>query len=136
MINIKQPKTAIKPVSVKTFVRNFNFPFPNWKSLPLGFPNCDIEALSREEKHLFGAIKLAWVVSEGRGDYYRNFTKKSILTIGVILILFLAQNVLTNPKSSFSKAVNAATVSATLKTINIDEVMDSTMSALINAHKR
>ena len=123
-------------LKIKSFIKDFNFPDPDWSCLPSDFPNCDVSGLGKEEKHLFGAIKFAWTVSIGRSIFYKNLLKQSLLTVGVILILLLGYNSLSNPESTFSKAVNAATISATMRVSpQVQDILESTASALFKTSK-
>jgi hypothetical protein len=122
-------------VSLSSFIKKWNFPDPDWSTLPADFPNCDTSTLEKEEKHLFGAIKFAWTVSVGRPIFYKNLIKRSLLTTGVILILALGYAVLSNPGSTLSKAVNAATISAQFRQsqIQVHDILESTASALFKS---
>jgi hypothetical protein len=126
---------AIKYRSVRSFIKNWNFPDPDWSTLPPDFPNCDTSGLGKEEKHLFSAIIFAWTVSVGRPVFYKKLLKQSMLTVGAILILLLGYNSLSNPESTFSKAVNAATISATMRVspIQVHDILESTASALFKS---
>ena len=120
---------------IKKFIRDWDFPHPDWNKLPKDFPNCETEGLNKEEKHLFGAIKLAWMTSMGKGELYKNLARRSLLAFGVSLILVTGYSFFAYPESSFSKAVNAATISATFKhgQIQVQDILESTASALFKA---
>jgi hypothetical protein len=133
-LSIKSVNKSVK--SLRTFIKEWNFPDPDWSTLPSDFPNCDTSGLGKEEKHLFGAIKFAWTVSIGRPIFYKNLLKQSLFTIGVILILLLGYNSLSNPESTISKAVNAATTSATMRVYpQVQDILESTASALFKTGK-
>jgi hypothetical protein len=51
-------------MTTKQFIGKFNFNNPDWSWLPSDFPQSDTEGLTREEKSLFEAIKIAWVFRE------------------------------------------------------------------------
>ena len=122
-------------MKIKTFIKSWNFANPNWGCLPLGFPNCNLQGLTIEEKHLFSAIQLAWMISVGKTQFYKDLARRSFAAIGIGLILILGSNLFLNPKSSISKAVNAATISATFKQsqIQVQDVLESTASALFKS---
>jgi len=133
----------MKSKTLKRYIKEFDFENPNWDRLPGGFPDCEREALTKVEKHYLEAIEVAWLTTTkvGRRTMYRKFTRASLLTVAMIIIGFLAQFVIRNPESSYSKGVNAATISATLKRMGqknesneskkaLETVIESTMSAV------
>jgi hypothetical protein len=121
---------------MKRFIREFNFPQPDWSSLPAGFPNCDLSGLTKEEKCLLDAIKMAWLTGtkQGKRQLRNRLAKSCSLTlITLITLISLISLILSSPQSHFAKPVNAATVSAALKQsvqINIGDLIESTMSAI------
>lgn len=56
---------------LKEFVNDFNFPDPSWDNLPVGFPYCDTNGLSLQEKHLFNAIKTMWIFDNKEKSFDR-----------------------------------------------------------------
>jgi hypothetical protein len=75
--------------TVKFFIEKFDFPNPSWKNLPIGFPSCDISALTPEEKHLYGAIIFAWNMSHPLA-YLENILFKTVIissSMGTALIV-------------------------------------------------
>lgn len=54
----------MRTIRHKQFIKDFNFSNPDWSNLPSGFPNIEIDGLTKEETHLLEAIKIAWLVSE------------------------------------------------------------------------
>ena len=53
-----------KQLKVKQFIFEFNFPNPDWNSLPDGFPFCNTGTLNKEEKGLYGGIVFAWITDK------------------------------------------------------------------------
>jgi len=118
------PKSAIS-ASLRKFITDFNFPNPDWTSLPEGFPNLDKSGLTKEESHLLDGIKLAWVVSEGRETLYKTTAKRAFVGIAIVVLVLLGGNFLTNPEKSLTKSVSAKTVGQSL-----EEFVEATMSAV------
>jgi uncharacterized membrane protein len=130
-------KKDTKQFKLKKFIKEFNFPDPNWSSLPEGFPYLNKKGLTTEEGHLLDAVELAWLTTgTGRSILYKKIARVSLATIAVIIIGIFAKTVLKNPESKYLKSAKAATISATLKHngVNIiEDVVESTMSAI---HKK
>ena len=49
-------------MTLKKFIKSFNFEKPNWSRLPDSFPKCDLEGLSSEEIGKFTAIVNLWKI--------------------------------------------------------------------------
>lgn len=47
-------------MTLKQFIKNFNFKKPDWSRLPEGFPDCDLSGLASAEVGEFTAIKNLW----------------------------------------------------------------------------
>jgi len=107
---------------LKKFVREFNFPDPNWDSLPPNFPNIPMDDLSVEEKHLFEAIKLAWFANEGGKILF--FRKLKVILLVFISFIGLIGLIFSWSQEMITKPVQAATT-------QIDNVIQSTMSAIL-----
>ena len=122
--NKSVPK-SVKLVSLRTFVREFNFPNPDWNTLPSGFPDLPKTGLSCEEGHLLEAITLAWLTTnkDGRVKLYINTVKSFFLIVIIFIIGTFGIQILKGSGPSV-QAVNAAT-------LNINEVVQSTMSAIL-----
>ena len=126
---------SYKSYKIKSFVKTFNFPSPDWENLPVDFPNLPTINLTKEEKCLLDAIKLAWLTetAEGRKSLGKKVAKTSVFAgiclISLISLIGLIQQTLTGSQSLLTRPVNAATVSAALKT-NLEEIYESTMSAI------
>lgn len=50
-------------MTLKEFIKNFNFNKPDWDQLPDSFPNCELKGLTSEEIGKFTAIKNLWELS-------------------------------------------------------------------------
>ena len=50
---------------LKKFIKEFYFPNPSWKNLPIGFPKGSRDGLNREERHLLEAIVTIWKMENG-----------------------------------------------------------------------
>lgn len=64
-------------MTLKEFIKKFDFKKPNWKDLPDGFPDCDLSDLTGEEVGKFNAIKSLWELSrpakiEGRSRVWKS----------------------------------------------------------------
>ena len=121
-------------VLTKRFVRNFNFPNPDWSSLPTGFPDLSKTGLTKEEGHLLDGIKLAWLATgTGKAGLYKNTLKLGVATLSILFIVLFSINAVKNLEGNFTRSVNAATISATFKKIqqgNGMGLVESTMSAM------
>ena len=112
---------------IKKFIRDFNFPNPNWENLPVGFLDLSKEGLTKEEGHLLDAIKLAWLTTqpEGRKTLYKNTIKSGLFVfISLMGLISLINHTFLSNEIEFSSTVQAATV-------KIDEVIQSTRSAIL-----
>lgn len=131
--------------NLKEFIRNYNLAKPNWDSLPKNFPDCNKRKLTNRELLLLDAIKLAWINENKNGKKY--IINKSIQT--VLILIAIGISLIEAGKLSFAKSglivgVNAATVSANLRRINLEsspqeiwsEIIESTNSALIGRTTR
>lgn len=108
-----------------------------WSNLPEGFPNCEKTGLTTEEGHLLNAINLAWTISDhGRKTFYVRVLKRSFLVMAFIVIILFGRLVLSSSGENYTTSVNAATVSATIRMLNIpgneviSDFVESTMSAI------
>src|SRR3989344_6340637 len=105
-------------VSLRAFIREFNFAEPSWENTPEEFPNCDTSGLSVSDRYLFDAIKIAYFVNEGGW-------KKSAVRTGLIcLIGLIALISLMSKGDNLATPVNAATT-------KVNQVIESTMSAVL-----
>lgn len=129
-------------MSNKSYIKNFNFPNPNWDNLPVGFPNCDTSGLTKEEICLLDAIKLAWLTGTpaGKRQIASRFVKScSFVLISLITLITLITLIFPYSEAQLTKPVSAATISATLKQSvqldikNIENLIESTMSAIRKA---
>ncbi len=112
-------KTYTTYRKVKIFIKNFYFPNPSWEDLPVGFPNLPKVGLTHEEGLLLDAIKLAYVNEVGRKTLIRHISLICLISlIGLLSLIFLSG------QDKFTKPVSAATV-------KVDEVIQSTMSAIL-----
>ena len=87
----KFAKSALKSaqsVSLVRFIRNFNFVNPNWDKLPRGFPYCDLNGLTKEEKCLFDAITTAWIASQPTSYFVKKIIYPTI-TLTTLVLFFL-----------------------------------------------
>lgn len=50
-------------MTLKQFIKNFNFNEPDWSRLPGGFPDCDLSGLTSAEVGEFNAICTLWEIS-------------------------------------------------------------------------
>ena len=112
-------------LKVKGFVKEFDFPNPDWSSLPDGFPNLSKEGLTKQERHLLDGIKLTWVVSEGRETLYKTTAKRAFVGVVIVALVLLGGSFLVRPETSITKSVSAKTVSQT-----VEEFVEATMSAV------
>ena len=119
----------------KKFIREFDFDLPLWEKLPSDFPNLPIEGLDQEERYLLDAMKFAFFANEaGRQIITRRVLRTSAFVLIICLMGLIGLIKITSPAGEmFSRPVNAATVSASLKTVTqqADEVVQSTMSAIM-----
>ena len=106
-------------MSYKSYINNFNFPDPDWEKLPDGFFSLSKKGLTKEEGHLFDAIKLAYFANEGGW-------KKSAARIGLICLIGLIAliSLISTDTEPLARTVSAAT-------LRVDEVIQSTVSAIL-----
>lgn len=140
---------SVQFVSLGAFIRDFNFANPDWSSIPpdlfthRSFSEEGPDPLTKQEKHLLGAIKLAYFTIEvGRETLIRKAVRTGALTLVISLISFITLIALRSPTSLTSptliriREVSAATVSATFKSAGTnvnkatDEIVESTRSAI------
>jgi hypothetical protein len=132
--------------NTKQFVSEFNFADPRWDKLPPNFftlqsfseggPNLPKDDLTKQEKHLFEAIKLAYFTLEGgRKVVIQKAVRTGAISLIVIVISLISLIALTSFSSGekLAKPVNAATVSAQLKTgsLKAGEIFQSTVSGIL-----
>jgi hypothetical protein len=122
-------------------IKQFNF--SNWENVPSILADAKSEKLKLEEKHLLGAIKLAYYGNEdGRQLIMRSITKTSLVLVIICLIGFISlisfSSLSENEK--LLKPVSAATVSASLKQFDIrqtlEQAYESTVSAVLGDKPR
>lgn len=107
-------------------VRSWNFDDPDWNKLPSGFPDCDTSGLtSKQDKHLYEAIKTAWIV-EGRGQVYlyKTYAKRVLVAVAAIFILATGSYLITNGQE-YANTANAKTVGQ-----KVEGAVQATMSAV------
>ena len=111
-------------VSLRAFIREFNFAEPSWENTPEEFPNCDTSGLSVSDRYLFDAIKIAYFVNEGGW-------KKSAVRTGLICLIGLIGliSLISSNAEPLARTVSAASVKA-------DEVIQSTVSAILKNKER
>jgi len=123
----------------KTYINKFNFPNPNWESIPNGIFNLNKKLLSKEESHLLDAIKLAWLTGteKGRTILYKNIARLTATFAVIIFVTILGRYIIKEYGKSIINSVNAATQSATFRQgqISIDGIIESTMSAIMGKSK-
>ena len=115
----------MKIENLRAFVNEFNFPNPDWTSLPEGFPNIDKDGLTKEEGHILDGIKLAWITSEGQEALYKATAKRAFLGIAIVILVLLGSSLLVRPETSITTSVSAKTVSQ-----SFEEFVEATMSAV------
>ena len=133
-------KEKIGRSRVKNFVYSFDFENPDWGNLPVGFPDLPKYGLSKEETCVLEAIVLAWTTSAGRGFLYRKTARLGFFVVAISFIGIFGFNFFRTPEYAQTKSVNAATISATLKQMNIgndspidiEGIVESTMSAVLS----
>ena len=109
----------------KKFIKEFDFPNPNWNQLPPGFPSLSKAELTKQEKHLLDGIKLAWLITdEGKGYLYKSFAQKTLIGVTAIILIVLVTNLLTK-SVSLTNNVQAKTVVETE-----EKVVEATISAV------
>lgn len=114
-----------KSQTLKRFVNEFNFPNPDWSTLPKGFPNLEKDGLTKQEGHLMDGIKLAWIISGGGRQYfYKTAAKRAAVAVAIVFVLFAGKNLITS-NQTYTKTVNATTVTAAF-----EEIIESTRSAI------
>ena len=76
---------------LKQFIAEFNFPNPDWNSLPDGFPFCNTGTLNNEEKGLYQGILFAWLTEKSaklEKGFYGLFLFGNILLFTFLFLLF------------------------------------------------
>jgi four helix bundle protein len=59
-------------MTLKEYIKKFNFKKPDWSGLPEGFPECDLEGLTPEEVGKFSAILSLWELSRPKKQKARS----------------------------------------------------------------
>lgn len=59
-------------MTLKDFIKDFDFAKPGWTNLPNGFPKCDLAGLTSEEIGKFTAIKNLWELSRPKKPVARS----------------------------------------------------------------
>ena len=106
------------------FVNEFDFPEPDWTTLPEGFPNLSKNGLSKEEGHLLDGIKLAWVTSEGRSVFFKSVAKRTSVVTAIVFVFLIGKSLLTS-NQTITKTVSAKTVGE-----KVGEIVEATRSAI------
>lgn len=125
---MKHPTSNIQHLTSQTkrFIAEFNFPEPDWSTLPTGFPDLNKDGLTNEEEHLLDGIKLAWVTDEGRNVLYRSIARRAVVGISILIIsILLGRSLMTGTHGRVAKSVSAKTVSR-----SVEEFVEATMSAV------
>jgi hypothetical protein len=122
--------------NTKQFVSEFNFANPRWDKVPADIATLPADGLSKQEEHLFEAIKLAYFTLEGgRKVVIQKAVRTGAISLIVIVISLISLIALTSFSSGekLAKPVNAATVSAQLKTgsLKAGEIFQSTVSGIL-----
>jgi hypothetical protein len=79
-----------KSVSLKQFIKDFDYDNPEWSRLPEGFPHPDTKGLKREERRIFEGIKMAWVFRKpGALDAINRYMYVNKLTYTMIEFKFV-----------------------------------------------
>lgn len=114
---------------IKQFIADFNFPNPDWESLPVGFPYIPKEGLTKEEAYLLDGIKLAWTANAGgwKHSALKGARTGLVCLIGLISLIGLIGFITQPGGNELTRTVNAATV-------QVDDFIQSTMSAILK-HK-
>jgi hypothetical protein len=127
------------PVSsrvLSNFIKEWNFPNPDWSTLPPNFPNCDIGGLKKEEKHLYGALKLAWTVTQptGKNSFLKSTFQSGLIALITLITLIGLINFISSPSKALTKVkeISAATISAQFRQsqAQVQDILESTASAL------
>lgn len=71
--------------NLTNFIQTFNFADHNWKNVPVGFPNCDVNKLSEIQRTQFEGIKIAWLMDSN--DSYEVLGKSLILNKQLFIFL-------------------------------------------------
>lgn len=113
-------------LKLKNFINGWNFADPKWEKLPESFPDCDISELTtKQDRHLFEAIKTAWIVFGGGRDYFvKQVVRRTILAIVIIFVLFAGGNLIKDIQTD-TNTVRAKTVGQV-----VGNVVEATMSAV------
>ena len=114
--------------TLKNSINSWDFSNPDWTKLPTDFPNCDTSGLtSKQDKHLFDAIKTEWIVEGGgREKFYKTAVRQVILGLTVsILGILLFRNLIISPDEYITRSVSAKTVGQTF-----GDFVEATMSAV------
>jgi hypothetical protein len=70
--------------SIKKFIKNYNIAKPDWSKVPMGFPHCQINELSKQEQIVWEAATMAWV-NEHPTDYFGQILANgTIISIGLL----------------------------------------------------
>lgn len=132
-----------KTSKLKKFINNFNYPEPHWEKLPEGFPYCDTRGLNPHEEGLFSGIVLIWYANHGgRPILLKSFSQSLVLILAMVISGMMVKNILTSDMFERTLSVNAATISGTLRTLNVANdnnshsvspsyVLESTVSGLL-----
>jgi hypothetical protein len=118
-----------KQNNIAVFIREFNFSAPSWNNLPNGFPRCDTSKLPLEEKYLFDGIKLVYAHEHTGQIIVRSVAKATLYSLiififGLISLIGLIKLATQPGENNITRTVNAAT-------IQVDEFVQSTMSAIL-----
>jgi hypothetical protein len=114
-----------KTYQTKRFIAGFNFPDPDWDSLPPNFPNVPKTGLTREESYLLEGIILAWTANAGgwKKGVARSAHIGLVCLIGLISFIGLI-GLISSGSESLTSTVNAAGTA-------INEIVESTASAIL-----
>jgi len=112
--------------TLKKSINSWDFSNPNWNKLPPGFPDCNLNGLTtKQERHLFDGIKLAWLASEGRNYLIKGIVRQTAVITAIILIIILGKTLTSSPDKYLTRSVSAKTVGQTF-----GDLVEATMSAV------
>jgi hypothetical protein len=121
---------------IKKYITSFDLSHPQWEKFPMELLTQKPHSLNTEEKHVLNAIKMEYFNEHAGSIITRKATKTALyslvfLFIGLISLISL---ILLSPATEkFAKPVSAATVSASLKHLDIRQTLEQAYESTVSA---
>lgn len=72
--------------SIKKYIKSYDIAKPDWSSFPAGFRSCDTNSFDKQEKILWEAINIAWIIEHPIDFIGEKIASGTIYSITFILI--------------------------------------------------